>query len=63
MQSKAARRRWAAQWTENGLPRDTSAWTIQDWADLWNAMQHAAKSIAERHRGDHDRPAEDVNSR
>lgn len=50
MQSKAARRRWAAQWTENNLPKDTNKWTINDWRDLWIAMRDAAKKIAARHK-------------
>lgn len=50
MQSKAARRRYAAAWSEDGLPKDASAWTIQDWKDLWEAMRTAAKKIAARHK-------------
>ena len=52
MQSKAGRRRWAAQWTENGLPRDTRDWTVADWKSLWDAMTKAAKEIAARHKAE-----------
>lgn len=49
MKAKAARRRYAARYDENGVPRDVNDWTIQDWKDLHEAMQTVIRKVGERH--------------
>jgi hypothetical protein len=49
MKAKAARKRLAAKFTEDGLPKDVNDWQEADWADLWNCMQETRTRIAARH--------------
>lgn len=49
MQRKAAAKRHAARYTEDGLPRDAREWVEQDWRDLFTAVEEAKRKIKERH--------------
>lgn len=49
MKAKKLRRQYAAQFTEDGLPRDPNAWTVKDWADLWRAIQEVKRKVKARH--------------
>lgn len=55
MQQKAARRRHAAQYTEDGLPRDAKQWREEDWRDLWHAMRDVIAKIALRRKDREER--------
>lgn len=50
MKKKAARREHARRFTADGLPRDAREWTVDDWRDLYEAMEAARRRIAERHK-------------
>lgn len=58
MQRKARERQRARQYTPDGLPRDPNAWTVQDWADLYRAVESVKRRVAARHQREeveHDR--------
>jgi hypothetical protein len=40
--------------TEEGLPRDTAEWTVDDWRDLHTAYCEAIRKISERHKEKQD---------
>lgn len=50
MKRKADRKRHAARYTSEGLPRDPNEWTVQDWASLWRAMKRVVRTVAKRHK-------------
>ncbi len=52
MKKKAERRERAKHYTEEGLPRDANAWTVQDWLDLYRGMEAIKKKIAARHKAE-----------
>lgn len=50
MQAKAHRQRRKQQYTDDGIPRDSTAWTVEDWADLYVTMSGLRQRIAKRHQ-------------
>lgn len=51
MKAKQQRRQQAANFTQDGLPRNTADWTEDDWRDLHNAIEFAKFKISNRHKG------------
>ncbi len=49
MAAKKLRRDHAAQWTDDGVPRDAKDWTKEDWKDLHEAIESVKEKVAKRH--------------
>lgn len=49
MKAKAARKRLAAKFDRDGVPKDVNDWTEDDWRDLYFAITEAKAKIATRH--------------
>lgn len=50
MRRNKLRREQAKRFTPDGLPRDPNAWTVEDFRDLYHAIEAAKAKIAARHR-------------
>jgi hypothetical protein len=52
MHEKKLRKEKAKRFTQDGLPRDAKEWTVQDWSDLFHAMESVIRKVGKRHEAD-----------
>lgn len=49
MKKKKLMADYKKKFTEDGVPVDACDWTVDDWRDLFYAMEFTKKRIAKRH--------------
>lgn len=54
MARKKKRKQLAADFTEDGIPVDPCAWTVEDWRALHIAMEAARAKISDNHKQEYE---------